>query len=211
MLIKIKIYFLSLCLKLILNSIFCTCRIKIYNENLFLSHVEKNSALLAFWHHHSLLFAHYVRQKDLPIWAISSTHPDSEILAKVLTSWKIKLIKGSSTRGWINIIKQMIDLYKSSKAIIAVTPDGPKGPRKLAKPGAFSVAHKKGVQVFSIAALATSFWSLPSWDKTIIPRPFSTIYVRFSPISPNVSLDSSSLSGILIDNQTRLMKDVSNI
>ena len=208
MFITIKIYFLSFLLRLVLNSIFFTCRIKVHNEKSFISHINKNSALLAFWHHHSLLFAHYVRQKRLPVWAISSTHSDSEILAKVLTSWHIKLIRGSSTRGWVNIIKQMIGLYRSSNTIIAVTPDGPRGPRKVAKPGAFSVAYKHGVQIFSVAATASSFWSLPSWDKTIIPKPFSIIHVRFSVLPSKTSLESTSLSKELLLNQKKLIDDV---
>ena len=208
MLIKIKIYIFSFILKLILNSIFFTCRLRVYQENYFLSHINKNSALLACWHHHSLLFAYYVCQRRLPIWAISSTHADSEILARVLASWKIKLIRGSSTRGWVNIIKKMIGLYRSSNAIVAVTPDGPRGPRKIAKPGAFHVAKKHGVQAFSVAATASSYWSLPSWDKTILPKPFSTIYVRFSVVSEAVSLESASLSRKLIQNQKKLINDV---
>ena len=207
MIIKIKIYLLSFFLRLFLNLIFYTCSIKVYKEKAFITHIKKKSALLAFWHHHSLLFAHYVRRTKLPVWAISSTHPDSEILAKILISWKIKLIRGSSTRGWVNIIKKMIGLYQSSRAVIAVTPDGPRGPRKIAKPGAFNVARKQQAQVFLVAASASSFWSVPSWDKTIIPKPFSTIYVRFTALSPESNIDSVSLSKTLTDNQKKLIRD----
>ena len=102
----------------------------------------------------------------------------------------------------------MIGLYRSSNTIIAVTPDGPRGPRKVAKPGAFSVAYKHGVQIFSVAATASSFWSLPSWDKTIIPKPFSIIHVRFSVLPSKTSLESTSLSKELLLNQKKLIDDV---
>ena len=208
MLRKIKIYFYSLIVKFILNSILLTCRVKGKNDSLFLSCINKHPVLLSVWHHQSLLLAQYIRKNNIPVWAISSTHTDSEILANILISWKIKLIRGSSTRGWVNIIKQMVALYKSSPAIIAVTPDGPRGPRKLAKPGAFSVAKKYNAQIFSVSARASSFWSLPSWDKTIIPKPFSTIYIQCTLLPSNIKLDSGLLSKQINLNQKNFIENI---
>ena len=179
---KIKIFILSFILKLFLNILFYTCRIKVQDSSLFLSTINKKPILLSVWHQQSLLLAQYVKNKNLPIWAISSTHSDSEILARILTSWNVKLIRGSSTRGWFNVVKQMISLYQKTPAIITVTPDGPKGPPLRAKPGAFVVASKHCAEVFSVTTRVSNYWSLPSWDKTILPKPFSTIYIGFCPI-----------------------------
>tara|TARA_B100000945_G_scaffold204488_1_gene164395 strand:+ start:118 stop:723 length:606 start_codon:yes stop_codon:yes gene_type:complete len=178
MFIKIKIFFISTLLKVVLNSLFLTCSLQSRNNKDFQSCLGKEPILLSTWHHQGLLLAHYIKKNKIPCWAISSTHPDSEILARVLTSWKINLIRGSSTRGWFNVVKKMVNLYKKNSSIIAVTPDGPRGPRKQAKTGAFTVAIKSNAIVFSVSASASKHWSLPSWDKTIIPKPFSTIYIN---------------------------------
>ena len=206
---QLKIYLFSFLLKLILNTIFFTCKVQSTNSSLFFSYINKKPILLSVWHHNSLLLAKYIKAKNIPIWTISSTHQDSEILAKILLSWKIKLIRGSSTRGWVNIIKQMVGLYKKTKAIIAITPDGPRGPRKQAKIGAFNVANKYGAAIFSVGAAASSFWSLPSWDKTIIPKPFSTIYISFTPLSIK-NLNSLSISEQMNQNQIKLNNDLPN-
>ena len=208
MFLKIKTCIFSSVLKFILNGIFLTCSVKSKNDTPFLSSINKKPLLLSVWHHNSLLLAKYVQHNNLPLWAVSSTHSDSEILANVLKSWKIKLIRGSSTRGWVNIIKQMVVLYKKTFSIIAITPDGPLGPRKQAKPGAFSVAKKYNAPIFLVAATATKFWSLPSWDHTIIPKPFSTVYVRFASLSTKNILEGTNISQKMNQNQKTLINDI---
>ena len=95
----------------------------------------------------------------------------------------------------------MISLYKKTTPIIIITPDGPRGPRKQAKTGAFSVAKKNNAIVFSVSASASKYWSLPSWDKTILPKPFSTIYVNFKEMSLEKELTSEKISLDMSQNQ----------
>ena len=76
-------------------------------------------------------------------WVVSSTHRDSEILASILTSWKYQLIKGSSTRGWLSVLKKLIKVFSAPNNIVAITSDGPRGPAKKTKPGALKIAIKK--------------------------------------------------------------------
>ena len=194
MFVKFKIFFLSTFLKFVLNGLFLTCTLKSNKNQVFQSCLGKKAVLLSIWHHQGLLFAHYIKKHKLPSWAISSTHADSEILARILTAWKIRLIRGSSTRGWVNVIKKMITLYKKTPAIITITPDGPRGPRKQAKTGAFSLAKKHNVMIFSVSASASQYWSLPSWDKTIIPKPFSTIYVNIEEMPIENEATSQTIS-----------------
>ena len=201
MFIKIKIFFVSTLLKIVLNSLFLTCTLQSRNNKGFESSIGKKSILLSTWHHQGLLLAYYIKKNKIPCWAISSTHADSEILARVLTSWKISLIRGSSTRGWFNVIKKMVTLYKKKSSIIAVTPDGPRGPRKQAKTGAFSVALKNNALIFSVSAKASKYWSLPSWDKTIIPKPFSTIYINIERVSLAESFNPEQISSYLNRNK----------
>ena len=170
---------LSFCLKIILNFLFSSCTWKIKGEK-HLSNSGADSRLICCWHSRSLFIARYFKYKKKPSWGISSTHPDSEILARILKSWNINLIRGSSTRGWVRVLRQMIAIFKQPKSIITVTSDGPRGPRKIPKMGSFEVAHKHGAQIIAASGISSQYWTLPTWDKTKIPKPFSIIYIQFS-------------------------------
>ena len=199
---KIKIIFFSALLKLILNSIFITCRWKVVGLESFNNAIKKNKPiLLCSWHEHLLCVARYFKNNSLNLYGISSTHLDSEILAKILSSWKIKLIRGSSTRGWVSVLKKMLTVFKDPSSIIVLTNDGPKGPPKIAKEGSLSVAKKQGAQIVAISSYTNRSWRLNSWDKTLIPKPFSTIYINFSINYPdNKEINSDLITKFISDN-----------
>jgi len=173
--------FFSPLVQLILFIIFLTCRWKIYNIDA-LKNARQNPrpVLLCCWHSRFVLVSRYFKKISLPVWAISSTHRDSEIMASILYKWGFQLIKGSSTRGWRNVLKSMMHLYKNNDSIIAITNDGPKGPPHVAKQGSISLAIKKKVQIIAVSGTASQYYSLPSWDQTKIPKLFSTIHIQFS-------------------------------
>ena len=205
----LKHFFLSQFLKVVLNGIFITCRWQFIDEQYLLSN-NNSSRLICCWHSRSLFIARYLKYKKISSWGISSTHPDSEILATVLHSWKIKLIRGSSTRGWVKVIKEMILLFKKTQSIITVTSDGPKGPRKIAKMGSIDVAYKYQAVIIAASAISSRYWTLPSWDKTKIPKPFSTIYIKFSHPYNDEPPTQKRMTSFINKNQTELAKHVIN-
>ena len=179
---KIQILFFSLLLKFFLFLVFASCKWKIHNLSSFSRAKKKSSPiLLCCWHSRFLLVAKFLNKRNIPVWAGSSTHRDSQIMAKILHSWKFKLIRGSSRRGWRNVLKTMMSLLRKN-AIIAVTNDGPKGPARVAKKGAVMLAYKQGSQILSVSGSVSNYWCLNSWDKTIIPKPFSTIHIQFGSV-----------------------------
>ena len=205
----IKSYLLSLLLKIILNSLFLSCRWKLIDEHNLLANTSRPK-LICCWHSRGLFIARYFKYKKITSWGISSTHADSEILARILKSWKINLIRGSSTRGWVNVIKKMILLFKDPSSIITVTSDGPKGPRKIPKMGSVVVAHKCGAHIIAASGISNNYWSLPTWDQTKIPKPFSTIYIKFSQSYKSRGAPTqASVSAFINQNQAELIKHVS--
>ena len=203
---QLKSRFLSFLLKIVFNFLFWSCTLKVVDEDSLLNTNKTGAPLLVCcWHSQAVLLARYFKLTSFDVWGVSSTHADSEVLARVLRSWNIKLIRGSSTRGWVNVIKKMFRLFKVPKSIVVVTPDGPRGPKKRAKSGAFKIAKKQNVQIVACALLSTRFWKLPSWDKTIIPRPFSKIYLKFSsPFPLDSKINTSSISLFIDQNQKTL-------
>tara|TARA_Y100001970_G_scaffold78745_1_gene100275 strand:- start:5133 stop:5771 length:639 start_codon:yes stop_codon:yes gene_type:complete len=179
---KIKLYLISFLLQIILYVVFKTNRWKVVGEENLKVAIKKNQPIfLCTWHARFVYAMYFLKlQKTKNIWAISSTHQDSQIMAYFLKRSSFNLIRGSSTRGWDNVIKKMIKILKDSSSIIAITNDGPKGPPQIAKYGSYQIAKRSNAQIISIFGNSTKFWELKSWDKLRIPKPFGTIYIQFS-------------------------------
>jgi len=169
-------------LRLYLQTLLITCRWQTNNLNILKEAMKKKEPImLSCWHENLIGLACFFKNWEEKLWVISSTHKDSQVLSKILRSWQYKLIKGSSTRGWLPVLKKLIQVFSTPKSIVAVTNDGPKGPPKKTKPGALKVALKHNVKIIGMSSRASSFWRLNSWDKMILPKPFSTITVSFYP------------------------------
>jgi len=169
-------------LRFYLRIVLITCRWK--TENLYVlknAMKKKEPIMLACWHENLVSFACFFKSWEKKLWVISSTHRDSRVLATILKSWEYKLIKGSSTRGWLSVLKKLIKVFSTPKSIVAITNDGPRGPAKQSKPGALKVALKHNVRIVGMSSKVSSFWRLKTWDKMILPKPFSTIRVCFYP------------------------------
>ncbi len=112
--------------------------------------------------------------KDVKMSLMISDHFDGEMIAKSVSYFGFNTIRGSSTRGGIKALKESfkkIDLGQS----IAITPDGPRGPRHSVADGIVAISQKKGLEVVVLSYKASSFWKMKSWDEFIIPKPFSTL------------------------------------
>jgi len=208
MMTQLTSHLLSILLKIILNFSFATCRWIILDEKNILQ--GDRPKLVCCWHSRSLFVARFFKYKKIESWGISSTHKDSQILARVLLSWDINLIRGSSSRGWVGVLKKMIVLFKDSSTIITVTSDGPKGPRKIPKMGSVDTAYKHGAEIIAASGISSRFWTLPSWDQTKVPKPFSTIYIRFSPHHKEKKPSEKSIIRLINNNQSSLNAYIEN-
>ena len=208
MLSNFKIWLLKTILRIVLNSILATCRWRAYNTEVFeMAKTINKPIFLCCWHSRFILIASYFKKIKLPIWSVSSTHKDSEMMAGILEGWGLRLVRGSSTRGWSHVLKQLIKLFKKNSSIIAITNDGPKGPPMVAKKGSVSLALKNNAQIIAITGEVSRYWKLPSWDGTIIPKPFSTIYIQFSEHLNNENISGQevgAVSGYITNNYNDL-------
>ncbi len=132
--------------------------------------------MVAFWHGEILMnpFMYKKIFKDVKMSLMISEHFDGEMIAKSVSYFGFDTIRGSSTRGAIKALKESfkkIDLGQS----IAITPDGPRGPRHSVADGIVVISQKKGLEVVALSYKASSFWKMKSWDEFIIPKPFSTL------------------------------------
>ena len=130
--------------------------------------------IYALWH--SGLLPLTVIHRDRDVAALISRHRDGELIARVVEKLGYRTARGSSTRGGGAGMKGMID-HALRGHRLAVTPDGPRGPAEILKPGVIGIASASGKPVWPIAAAARSTWVLASWDRMRIPRPFARVVV----------------------------------
>jgi lysophospholipid acyltransferase (LPLAT)-like uncharacterized protein len=139
-------------------------------ENLSLVEASGKVPIYTVWHDRIFLGTYYLRGRRIVV--ITSQSFDGEYIARFLTRFGFGTARGSSTRGGVGALVEMIRLMKKGLAT-AFTIDGPKGPRYAAKAGACLLAKKTGNPILPFLVEAEKFWTIKSWDKLQIPKPFS--------------------------------------
>lgn len=135
---------------------------------------RNNGVIVAFWHGKMvagwLLVRHlFPDRKNL---AVVSMSEDGQILASALEQLGFGLIRGSSSRGGEAVRKKMAEELMHG-SVVAVTPDGPRGPIHSFKYGTLSLASEAGIPILFIEITYTRARMLRSWDRFEIPLPFS--------------------------------------
>ncbi|UCG85162.1 MAG: lysophospholipid acyltransferase family protein [Gemmatimonadota bacterium] len=134
--------------------------------------------VFAVWHGYMLVPLWHRRGEGVTL--LVSGHRDAEYLARAASSWGYRVVRGSSTRRGIGGLKQVMEVL-SRGCDVAFTPDGPRGPREVAKAGAMRAAVLGGGAVVPVGTDASSWWRLRSWDRFAVPRPFSRVRLVYGP------------------------------
>lgn len=134
--------------------------------------------VLALWHGQMLpLLAHH-REEGVAV--LVSEHRDGEIIARVVRAFGFATVRGSTSRGGARALLELAAMLRAGREV-AVTPDGPRGPRHTFAPGALVAAQRAGAAVVGVAAHVDRAWQLDSWDAFEIPKPFARITVAYTP------------------------------
>lgn len=136
--------------------------------------------LWALWHETILMGVWHHRDRDVHVMISASR--DGELISTIGKFFGYTAIRGSSSKGGKEATREMVDHLKAGKRC-AITPDGPRGPRREIKMGAVQIARLAGCPVVPFGFAAEHCWRLKSWDKFIIPKPFSrAVFVYGEPI-----------------------------
>ena len=138
--------------------------------------------ILVFWHNRILLvpvvwkrfFAPHRRAQGM---ALSSTSRDGELIAQFIGRFGIGPVRGSATRRGSTALREMARLLARGHDV-AITPDGSRGPLYEIKPGLVLLAQLTGRPILPISFEFSRAWRLRSWDRFLIPKPFSTVTFR---------------------------------
>lgn len=124
----------------------------------------------AFWHGRLLLIPFTYPGCDIHV--LISSHRDGEIIANVMKRFGLSLVRGSSKKGGAAALREMLQLLQENRPL-AVTPDGPRGPAEVVKPGVAQLARLSGKAVVPMTFSASSCFRATSWDRFMVPYPFS--------------------------------------
>ncbi len=136
--------------------------------------------ILTFWHMHllTMLYSRFRR----PITVMSSQSKDGEISAQVFRWYDVGVVRGSSSKGANAALREFVRKARAGSNLV-FTPDGPRGPARVAKPGVIFAAQMSGLPIVPIAFAAKKKKLLGSWDRMVVPYPFTkALYLYGEPL-----------------------------
>jgi lysophospholipid acyltransferase (LPLAT)-like uncharacterized protein len=143
--------------------------------------VGQRPLVLNFWHA-GIIPATYLF-RNLGIRVMSSNSYDGEYMGRIIHKFGFVAVKGSSSR---NAVRALLGLRRALQEgwAVAFSLDGPRGPRYKVKPGPVALARSSAVPLSTFHIAVESAWVLNTWDRLIIPKPFSRILMRFGKLIP---------------------------
>ena len=161
--------------------------------------ITQDQSIVVCWHGELLMSPQAYRyfHKQQSSSGIISRHFDGEMIARVLMYFSISPLRGSSSRGAKQVLLEAFRALKKGDDLL-VTPDGPRGPRHTISDGAIALAHKAKAPVLTVNYIPKSYWQLESWDRFVIPKPFTTI---------DFYLENVSLEGMNMDEARAFLRE----
>jgi lysophospholipid acyltransferase (LPLAT)-like uncharacterized protein len=158
-----------------------TLRLCISREEGAQEAVGRRPLILSFWHA-GIIPATYLF-RNLGIRVMSSNSYDGEYMGRIIHKFGFVAVKGSSSR---NAVRALLGLRRALQQgwAVAFSIDGPRGPRYKVKPGPVALARSSGVPLSAFHIAVESAWVLNTWDRLIIPKPFSRVLLRFGKVMP---------------------------
>ncbi len=169
------LFLLPLLIVLVVRLIGSTLRYRFINIEAYHRAKSDGNVIAVFWHQKffPILYSHRNRKINILV----SHHRDGEIIARTLKLMGFTVTRGSTTRGGTRACRLMTKVVKNRD--LAITPDGPKGPRYHFSGGAITIAKHSSRPVLPIGVGAQFAKYFASWDRFMIPLPTSRITVLF--------------------------------
>jgi lysophospholipid acyltransferase (LPLAT)-like uncharacterized protein len=138
--------------------------------------------IAALWHNRLLLISFVLKKffPDRPGAGLISASRDGDLIADVTQRFGFDVVRGSSSRMGATALLELSEILASGRDVL-LTPDGPRGPAYELGPGVIFLAQKTGAPVVPVNMEYSSCWRVKSWDRFIIPKPFSKVRVIIGP------------------------------
>lgn len=152
-------------------------RLEVYGDE-HLEDTERKYGAIVFcsWHYEMLPTLYHHRHCGGATF--TSEHGDAEMVARAVRHLGYTPVRGSTTRGGIRALMQLIELLRSGRSF-GLTPDGPRGPRCVAQIGAVILSQRSGCPIVPMGFASKWFWEFRSWDRMRIPKPWSRAVICY--------------------------------
>lgn len=170
---------------------FSTCRLTIRDEHYIDEAQEQGAVIVPFWHYSILYLFHHLKQ--YPGVVLVSASRDGEYIARIAGHLHFETVRGSSHRQGVQALKKLLQAMKAGKHV-GIVADGSQGPARVMQPGAIYLASKTRAPVFPMVWAAERCKIFGSWDRTVLPMPFSRIVLRYGkPMNVPGNLDDAGI------------------
>jgi lysophospholipid acyltransferase (LPLAT)-like uncharacterized protein len=158
--------------------------------------------IFTLWHGRLLPCTHFHRHQG--VVTLISQHRDGEYITRVVRRWGFTAVRGSTTRGGLDALRELIQHVRAGRSL-AITPDGPKGPREKMKPGPVLIAQRTGAPIIPVVSGASRASYFGSWDRFMIPHPFARLRIAYGePVFVPRRAGEAEIQAIMDDVERRL-------
>lgn len=182
----------------VVEGYFLLVRTAVENEDALLSILEGGGkAVIPLWHQRFFGLLSYAKRfrSRRPLVMISRSR-DGEFIADVVERIGLEPVRGSSSRGGREALREvLVRLKERSMAAHAV--DGPRGPKGVVKAGVIEMARLSGAKIVPVYVSMSRAWRAKSWDRFMIPKPFSRVLIRWGdPFAVPSDLDAGAFEDV---------------
>lgn len=161
----------------LLDGLLATVRVDVRNDAAWrVPTAAGRPVLFTPWHGRLLPLSYMHRGQGIA--ALISQSADGEYLARVMQHWGFRTVRGSSSRGGDTAFRELVRVVRGGCSV-AITPDGPRGPREKLKPGVLQLAQLTGAVIVPVAAGADRAWWFEGWDRFLVPKPFARLCIAY--------------------------------
>jgi lysophospholipid acyltransferase (LPLAT)-like uncharacterized protein len=166
------------------------------SERLTAIREEGEPVVLCFWHNRIVYCTFHIGKelvwKGFPVKVMISRSADGELIARAVEAWGGETVRGSTSRGGSAALRQLVRALSKGPIAAVTTPDGPRGPVYRVQPGTVLLARLSEAPIYPISYVGEKVWRLRSWDRFMVPRPFSKVAVAVGePVRVQRDLDEA--------------------
>ncbi|MDA0782269.1 MAG: lysophospholipid acyltransferase family protein [Rickettsiales bacterium] len=166
---------------------------------------QKQQCIFAFWHGRLLMIPPFA-PKVAKIHVLISNHNDGELIARTMTHFGFGLVRGSTGKEGLTALRNILKIFKKGENL-AITPDGPKGPRMRVSGTVIDIAKMSGLPIIPLTFCASKCKVLRSWDRFIAAKPFSKgCFIYGEPLYVKKDANEEELKKAGIELENRLNK-----
>ncbi len=137
---------------------------------------REQPVVFTLWHGRLLPCTYHHRHQG--VVTLISQHRDGEYITRVVKKWGYTAVRGSSSRGGLDALRELVRHLRAGRSL-AMTPDGPRGPREKMKPGPLLAAQLTGAPIVPVVSGASRASFFGGWDRFMIPHPFARLQIAY--------------------------------